>query len=88
MTMSHEQEFLKNMQYMKQSSGMDIFSTMEQEMKQIMELFSKERRARKKEIQRLRLKIKERDQKIATERENHKIERSEIIHNWKNEQKQ
>ena len=38
---------------MKQSSGMDIFATMEQEMKQIMELFSKERKARKKEMAKL-----------------------------------
>lgn len=39
---------------MKQISNMDIFSTMETEMKQIMDLFTKERKVTKKEIVKLK----------------------------------
>ena len=42
---------------MKQISNLDIFGTMETEMKQIMDLFAKERKARKKEILKLRGKL-------------------------------
>lgn len=64
---------------MKQSSGMDIFSTMEQEMKQIMDLFAKERKARKKEILKLKTKVQERDQKIQVEREQAKAEKVDLL---------
>lgn len=69
MTMCQQQKFIQNMQMMKQSSGMDIFSTMEQEMKQIMDLFAKERKARKKEILKLKAKLQEKDDKLKAERE-------------------
>jgi hypothetical protein len=39
---------------MKQISNLDIFETMESEMKQIMELFAKERKSRKAELTKLR----------------------------------
>jgi len=39
---------------MRQISNLDVFETMEVEMKQIMDLFAKERKARKKDIIKLK----------------------------------
>lgn len=62
---------------------MDIFSTMEVEMKQIMDLFAKERKARKREMVKLKTKVKDRDQQIHTEREKFNKEKNETVQKWK-----
>jgi Na+/phosphate symporter len=44
----------------------DIFETMEKEMKQIMELFAKERKSRKKELTKLQAQVDQKNQQIDT----------------------
>lgn len=48
-----------------------------------MELFSKERKARKKEMVKLKTKVKERDQQLITEKEKFNKEKSDIVMKWK-----
>jgi hypothetical protein len=56
----------------------DIFETMEKEMKQIMELFAKERKSRKKELAKLQIQLDQKNLEI----ENCTKEKNEIMQSW------
>ena len=51
-------------------------------MKQIMELFAKERKSRKKEMAKLKDQIEEKDEIIKQERNAHIAEKNELIKKW------
>jgi hypothetical protein len=52
-------------------------------MKQIMELFSQERKARKKEISKLKTKLQEKETQVASQQEHFMREKDEIVIQWK-----
>lgn len=70
---------------MKKYSNLDIFSTMENEMKQIMDLFAKERKTRKKEIAKLKSKLTETENTLNEERTLFRQEKSQILEKWKSD---
>ena len=59
-------------------SNADIFETMEKEMKQIMELFAKERKSRKKELQKLQSQLEQK----TSELEQSQKEKNDIMVSW------
>ena len=54
-------------------------------MKQIMDLFAKERKARKKEIIKLRGKLADNDTQIAEDKNAHQKEKKDIMERWKHD---
>ena len=62
----------------------DIFETMEKEMKQIMELFAKERKSRKKELTKLQAQVDQKNQQIDTLNK----EKEEIMQRWQEDSEQ
>ena len=62
----------------------DIFETMEKEMKQIMELFAKERKSRKKELTKLQAQVDLKNEEIVAA---HK-EKEEIMKRWQEDSEQ
>ena len=66
---------------------MDIFETMEKEMKQIMHLFAKERKSRKKEMSQLQAQINQKDALIEQMKKNHEEDKIRIMQKWQDEAK-
>lgn len=61
----------------------DLFENLEKELKSIVEVFNRERLAKRKELEQLRQSLKERDDQLKKEKDwNHK-EKTDIINKWK-----
>ena len=78
---------MQNVKNLKQISNLDVFETMEAEMKQIMDLFAKERKSRKKELSKLKLELEEKKAKLHNERTHHLKEKNELVMRWQNDSK-
>ena len=59
MLVNQQHQYLKSLKPLR---NIDIFETMEKEMKQIMELFAKERKSRKKEMNKLKDQLDDKDE--------------------------
>lgn len=88
LTLNKQNKFLENVQNMKQLSNLDIFASMETEMKQTMDMFARERKTKKKELSRLKQVVSDQQTQMDAAGAHFKQEKEGIMAKWQKDSKQ